>query len=716
MLKSFPMSTLSEKKHLLKLSPETLVEYSLCLAEVDANKLWLHRIVNLIKDLFLAESVILKTNSDNMLISSGTHQPSVLFKVQTSFFTDADEKFVLEDNSLIFNMGIEGEIRVYFKSFPEPDLLEYYKLLLQGFSNSLKIRTKLLSVNSFSGTAQLISDIVLILSGTLSFNERINRISEKLSKYFLASRCLIRFLSQDTGLYNTQLSAEYADEAYLSSMSVIPSVEYEWLMNISKLDLTEMNDKAILNVLCEASSETDSLLAVKSIAAVPIVFSGKLIGTIVLHQCNFEKIWHQEEFSLLTLIAKLLSLSFTGEYKLHDELTLASMESKILTHDELLRELSRLQFSSRVSSLPFSLIMIEIEKFRDINLNMGFVASDLILSQLMQVLNRNLANTGKIARYNNEQFVLILENTDQASAALIAGKLKNVLGNFLVLGIGMIDFNFSYVTYPAHTVSVSGLLVLLEQGIILSKSRGTFQVSSIEEIKDQPKERWEQLLSSAIPEIILRKVGFKTGPDVLEIVNRQLEEQIKKKSYTADVLDSVQSLAIALDAKDSYTEGHSKRVSEYAYMLAKKLSLDLHEIELIRLAAFMHDIGKIGIPEGILCKNGKLTKEEFEVMKKHPAIGAKILKAIKPLEKVAELVLYHHEYWDGSGYPHGLIKEQIPVGSRIVSIVDAFQAMTSDRPYRPALPFDEAVSRLKAGKEKQWDPELVEELIKILSR
>ena len=707
---------LSEKSKSLKLSPETLVEYSNCLSGVDTGKLWLQRSVNLIRDLLLAESVILRISTDSLCISSGVNIPSALAELQTTFLAEPDERFVLKDKSLIFYMGIEGEIRVRFDSIPESNLIEYYKLLLQSFANALKIRTRLLSVNSFSNSARLIAGITKTLADNFPFREKLNKVSENLAEYFLSSRCLIRVFSQDTGFYNTQLSAEYASESYLSSMAVLPKAEYDWLINISKSDLGEMNESLILNTFLNASSETESLLSIKSIVGVPIVFSGKLIGTIVLHQCNFEKIWYQEELSLLSLISRLLSLSLPGEYKLYDELNLSTLENKILTHDELLRELNRLQFSAQISSLPFSLIMIEIEKFRDINLNMGFVASDLILSQLMQVLNRNLTNTCKIARYNNEQFVLIFENTDQKHAAVISDKLKNILSNFLVLGIGMIDFNFSYVTYPAHTISISELLLLLEQGIILSKSRGIFQISSVDEIKDQPKERWEQLLSSAIPEIILRKSGFKTGPDVLEIVNKQLEEHIKKKPYTADVLDSVQSLAIALDAKDSYTEGHSKRVSEYAYMLAKNLSLDLHEIELIRLAAFMHDIGKIGIPEGILCKNGKLTKEEFEIMKKHPSIGAKILKAIKPLEKVAELVLYHHEYWDGSGYPHGLIKEQIPVGSRIVSIVDAFQAMTSDRPYRPALPFDEAVSRLKAGKEKQWDPELVEEFIKILSR
>ncbi|OGI06785.1 MAG: hypothetical protein A3I68_08335 [Candidatus Melainabacteria bacterium RIFCSPLOWO2_02_FULL_35_15] len=198
-------------------------------------------------------------------------------------------------------------------------------------------------------------------------------------------------------------------------------------------------------------------------------------------------------------------------------------------------------------------------------------------------------------------------------------------------------------------------------------------------------------------------------------MNKQIIEQKKKQVYSTDILDSIQSLAIALDAKDSCTGRHSNRVSEYAYILAKKVSLDLQEVEWVRLAAVMHDIGKIGIPESILCKQGKLTRDEYEVMKKHPVIGAKILKPIKPLEKVATLVLYHHEYWNGAGYPQGLSKEDIPIGARIVSIVDAYQAMISNRPYRPALPFEEVINKLRAGKEKQWEPDLIELFIKIVS-
>ena len=256
-------------------------------------------------------------------------------------------------------------------------------------------------------------------------------------------------------------------------------------------------------------------------------------------------------------------------------------------------------------------------------------------------------------------------------------------------------------------------MTILEQAMLLSKSRGKSQVSGYDEVQGAPKGRWQQLVANAIPEIILKKSSLKTGPDVMENITIHLDRH--KNTYSADILDSIQSLALALDAKDSYTEGHSKRVAEYASMLAKQLGLEFEEIEWIRLAATMHDIGKIGIPESILCKPAKLTKEEYEIMKKHPVIGARILKPIKPLEKVANLVLYHHEYWDGSGYPNGMKNNEIPIGSRIVSIVDAFQAMTSNRPYRATLPFEEAVKRLRAGKEKQWEPDLVELFIKIVS-
>ena len=514
-----------------------------------------------------------------------------------------------------------------------------------------------------------------------------------------------------SSIFDSLLSGEFVKEGLVEALSVIPKVENEWLEKLHKNEICILDQKQVNFI-----QNIDSLLSIQSILGYPLVWNNKPIGVIVLHQCNYERFWKEDELIYLkqvTMILNILVSKKLEETKKNNKLL--EINSDLIDPDDFLREIHHYQIQSQVKNSCFSLLMVDIEKLKEINLRMGFVAGNLVLSQTSRYIKRLFSESYRIARYSNDEFVVIMDLVDEHKAKLEAEKLKDYLSNVTVLGIGTVEYNFSFVTYPMHSSNISELLSLLEQAMILSKSRGKFQISSFGEIKDKPQGSWQKLVSMAIPEIILKKSNLKTGPDVIEAINKQVLESQGQQVYSADILDSIQSLAIALDAKDSYTEGHSKRVSEYAYMLAKSIGLDLQEIEWIRLAASMHDIGKIGIPESVLCKPGKLTKEEFDIMKKHPVIGAKILKPIKPLEKVSNLVLYHHEYWDGSGYPNGLSKDEIPLGSRIVSIVDAYQAMTSSRPYRDCLPFDEAINRLKAGKEKQWDPDLVDLFIKLVS-
>jgi HD-GYP domain-containing protein (c-di-GMP phosphodiesterase class II) len=178
-------------------------------------------------------------------------------------------------------------------------------------------------------------------------------------------------------------------------------------------------------------------------------------------------------------------------------------------------------------------------------------------------------------------------------------------------------------------------------------------------------------------------------------------------------LEMVKTLARAVDSKDSYTHEHSERASVKARRLAARLGVAGTAARYVEYAALLHDIGKIGIDEAILLKPGKLTPEEYEVMKKHPIIGHQILSPVKYLGPVAEMVLYHQEWYNGQGYPEGRKGEEIPIGARIVAVIDAWDAMTSDRPYRKALRRDVAISELRRGAGTQFDPQVVEAFLAI---
>lgn len=179
-------------------------------------------------------------------------------------------------------------------------------------------------------------------------------------------------------------------------------------------------------------------------------------------------------------------------------------------------------------------------------------------------------------------------------------------------------------------------------------------------------------------------------------------------------LEMTQALVGAIDAKDSYTHGHSTRAKKYAGEIASKISLPQTIKESIEYGAIMHDIGKIGIPDNILLKKDKLTTEEMKIIRQHPSIGFNIISPVRFLSAVAPMILYHHEWFNGGGYPEGLAKEEIPLGARIIAVIDAFDAMTSDRPYRKALPVKDAVEQLQNGAGKQFDPKIVEIFTNIL--
>ena len=181
-------------------------------------------------------------------------------------------------------------------------------------------------------------------------------------------------------------------------------------------------------------------------------------------------------------------------------------------------------------------------------------------------------------------------------------------------------------------------------------------------------------------------------------------------------LPAVEALALAVEAKDSVSSAHLKRVQRYSVEIAKALNCTEEEIRALEFGALLHDIGKIAIPEVLLTKPGKLSPQEFSQMAIHPQVGAEILSVVDFPFPVADLVLCHHENWDGTGYPRRLKGEQIPLTARILSVVDCFDALTSDRPYRPAMSVERAIDIIKTRRGKAFEPKVTDTLLEILPR
>lgn len=190
---------------------------------------------------------------------------------------------------------------------------------------------------------------------------------------------------------------------------------------------------------------------------------------------------------------------------------------------------------------------------------------------------------------------------------------------------------------------------------------------------------------------------------------RYLEQRVKKQAdkIRESFLNFVTSLVYALEAKDLYTSGHSQRVTEMAVQIGMAMSLNEEQLEKLRLAGILHDVGKIGVPESILNKPGRLEKYEYDIVKTHSELGERILHSIITEKEILRAIRHHHERYDGSGYPDGLSGDNIPWAAKILAIADAYDAMTSDRPYRKAMPFSQVLSELEKGCGTQFDPQVL---------
>ena len=219
---------------------------------------------------------------------------------------------------------------------------------------------------------------------------------------------------------------------------------------------------------------------------------------------------------------------------------------------------------------------------------------------------------------------------------------------------------------------------------------------------------------------VTREQNFK-----LQDMNKNLEEKVRDRTKQLDgknselrtaYIQTIRALAEAIDAKDAYTRGHSERVAVYASRLGNQMGLRKELIERIYFAGLLHDVGKIGIPDAIITKPDQLTREEYREIQRHPEIGAKILEPVEFLSSIVPCVRHHHEWYDGcqSGYPDRLAGDLIPLPSRVILVADTVEAMTSDRPYRKALPIDVVVAELHKYSGSQFDPVVVEAFLKLL--
>jgi diguanylate cyclase (GGDEF)-like protein/putative nucleotidyltransferase with HDIG domain len=316
-----------------------------------------------------------------------------------------------------------------------------------------------------------------------------------------------------------------------------------------------------------------------------------------------------------------------------------------------------------------AVIMMDMVNFKLFNDTYGHPSGVQILKTVALSLNSECLEHEILGRYGGDEFLIILPNCDSADALKKAERLRKRLTSegFQLPGDERtvpIMLRFGVATFPDDGINPHELLTIADENLFAAKS---------------------------------------TDSGIVGTSETQHARHALRTEGSFSVLDA---LVTAVDNKDRYTRLHSRDVTEYALWIADELGLSDESSRIVRVGGLLHDVGKIGAPEHILHKPGRLTEEEYEILKRHPELGAIIIGAMPGMEPILDIVRFHHERWDGAGYPLGLSGEAIPLLSRIVAIADAFSAMTTDRPYRKGLDFAIAIDQIQKGIGSQFDPEL----------
>lgn len=458
------------------------------------------------------------------------------------------------------------------------------------------------------------------------------------------------------------------------------------------------NDSKFLNI---------PYLQNSSVAVVPLISVGNCIGVMLIGDSNAKN-----NLDLYSLLSNHLAL-FMHNFELMDKVNAnTNIDSLTLLNNHrgfqeiLSDELARAQ----IKNSHLSVIMMDINNISKINRELGHAKGDEVIKLVAEKVRQNLRNSDTAGRYGGDEIAIILPDTDTDEAKYIAEYLTYSLSCCFVDDVGPVKVSVGIATYPESTKDQEKLLILAEQAMYISQSKahkdGVSQIVSSLDFNF-----WDDMALNSFAEVLTKRHAQLGINYEEELVSKFNNEQIISQNH---LIEMVTSLANAIDAKDTYTKGHSTSVSRYSEALARSLNLPETEVKRIALGALLHDVGKIGIPENVLRKPTHLSDGEWEVMKQHPIIGAE--KVLLPNEALADLipmVKYHHEHWDGSGYPEKLKGEEIPFSARIVAIADAYHALISDRPYRKGLSVQRACEILKMGSGIQWDSNLVRQFILI---
>ncbi len=560
---------------------------------------------------------------------------------------------------------------------------------------------------------ELILEITRSVSSSLDINEVLRTVVSKVGLYIEADRCSIILVDRQKEHGYVVASHDVPDVNQLR----IELIKYPEIRKVLEtretVIINDIDDDSIMNDVRETISQVN----IKSLLVIPISYQSEIIGTLLLKIIRDKRVFTPEEIRFCEIIANT-SANAIKNAQLFEEVKLqASTDglTKLFNHRAFLERYQEEVYRSQRTDRPFSLIMIDVDNFKSANDIHGHYQGDNILREIAQCLKDNTRSIDTIGRYGGDEFICLLPEASHDRGMLVANRILNKVRERFKDNSPGVTVSLGLSTLFYHTDDQTLLLQFADQAMYLAKYRGGNQVFSFDCTETKDLNICNQKLFETFLAVRTLK-RFDNGQQIVSDLGEQLKKMLSADASPQSLYEIVTSLSSALDARDHYTNGHSERAIDYAREVAREINMSQPEREELVYLCLLHDIGKIGIPDHILNKPGKLTPEEFEIMKRHAEIGEKIISPLEMLKKLKPLIRHHQEFYDGTGYPDGLRGEAIPLACRILAVVDTFDAMTTDRPYRKALPVETAVAELKRCSGSQFDPVIVEVFIRIIGK
>ena len=380
----------------------------------------------------------------------------------------------------------------------------------------------------------------------------------------------------------------------------------------------------------------------------------------------------------------------------------------LVSHRYVLGKLPLLHLECCKKGMPLSLCLIDIDGFRKINDRRGLSVGDLLLIEVGRRLRQIVRSNDIVSRYGADEFLLVLPGADEDSANRLCRRIKKKFTDPCVeIGDERVKLGLCTGVAEIDSDECANSVEFLERAVEAmhhAKLQGPGSVVV-----------WRRQLAEETTMIDLGDPDH-TNPDV-ESINvmmwrfRQLNRRLNNVT-----MESLRLLVAAVEARDPYTKHHSVRVASFARYLAGELDLPEGQVRTIYSAALLHDIGKIGVPDAILTKPGRLTAQEFQLIRQHPEIAVNILEQAQFFISELSMVRHHHEWYNGKGYPDGLAGQDIPLGSRIIQIADSTEAMFARRSYKDSYDLEHTLHQLRDGTGRQFDPMLAELAIRLIQQ